>query len=128
MSDPASAPTARDRKFRQAAIVYLHVGVLYEAAVVALWRAGLVPDRGPVGLWLLVGALITGGVTWALWRYRSPWVPRAIWALHALRLPSVIGGAFGLDQTTTLPRGLWTLALIAVLINLGFLARAGWDL
>ncbi|HSM36276.1 MAG TPA: hypothetical protein VK837_07765 [Longimicrobiales bacterium] len=123
-----AAVDGRDRKFRQAAIVYLHVGVLYEAGIVALWRAGLMPDRGPVGLWLLFGALIVGGVTWALWRYRSPWLPRVVWALHALRLPAVLAGAFGLNAATTLPAELWRLALVVVLVNLGFLARAGWDL
>ena len=50
---------ARARKFRQAAFWYLHVGLLYEAAVVAMWRNGLVnPIRGPIVLWLLLGAAI----------------------------------------------------------------------
>jgi hypothetical protein len=123
-----AALTQRDRKYRQAAIVYLHVGILYEAGIVALWRAGVMPDRGPIALWLLFGAAIVGGVTWALWRYRSPWLPRAVWALHALRLPAVLAGAFGLNAATGMPEGLWRFALVVVLVNLGFLARAGWDL
>jgi hypothetical protein len=124
----AAGVDRRDRKFRQAAIVYLHVGILYEAGIVALWRAGLMPERGPVGLWLLFGALIVGGVTWALWRFRSPWLPRIVWALHALRLPAVLANAFGLNAAITLPAGLWQFALVVVLVNLTFLARAGWDL
>jgi len=124
----APSPSPRDRKFRQAAIVYLHVGILYEAGVAALWRAGMVPERGPIGLWLLLGALIVGGVSWALWRYRSPWLPRVVWGLHALRLPAIMSGAFGLNPASDVPPALWHLALVVVLINLGFLARAGWDL
>ncbi len=57
----ASRPpsSARQRKFRQAAFVYLHVGVLYEAAVYVFWQQGLLPEgRGPVLVWLLAGAVI----------------------------------------------------------------------
>lgn len=118
----------RDRKFRQAAFVYLHVGLLYEAGVVAVWRGGLAPERGSMLLWLLFGAAIAVGVAWALWRFRSPWLPRVVWGLHALRLPKVFAGAFGLDAATNLPEAVWRLALVAVLVNLAFLARAGWDL
>lgn len=126
---PATPPlTPRDRKFRQAAIVYLHVGLLYEAGVIALWRGSALPDRGPVWLWLLFGAGIVVGVSWALWRYRSPWLPRIVWGLHALRLPAVIAGAFGLNPASTLSEDLWRFALAVVLVNLAFLARAGWDL
>ena len=33
----------RATKFRQAAFVYLHVAILYEAAAYAMWRAGRLP-------------------------------------------------------------------------------------
>src|SRR5690606_6758469 len=88
------APDPRARKFRQAAFVYLHVGLLYEFAVLVLWRVGLLPaNRGPVWLWLAIGAAIVAFVFWGLWRWRNVWFARAIWALHALRLPALIQGA-----------------------------------
>ena len=46
--------SARARKFRQAAFVYLHVAILYEAAAYVMWREELLPARfGPPWLWLL---------------------------------------------------------------------------
>ncbi|MGH7475799.1 MAG: hypothetical protein ACRELD_05895 [Longimicrobiales bacterium] len=121
---------ARARRFRQAAIVYLHVGVLYEAAVFALWRAGDLPlERGPPWLWLLLGAVITVVISGALWRWHRPWLAWGVWAVHALRLPALIGGAF-LEPTGpagALPPSFYLTALVVVVINLGFLARAGWN-
>lgn len=121
--------TARSRKFRQAAFVYLHVGLLYEFAVWVLWRAGLLPgERGPGWVWLLLGALITLAIVWGLWRWQNVWFARAIWALHALRLPALIGGAFFPEPTASLPADFFLAAIPIVLINLWMLARAGWDL
>lgn len=117
------------RKFRQAAIVYLHVGLLYEFAAWEMSRAGVFPDaRGPIGLWLAVGAVFAIGIPLVLWFWRNVWVPRVIWALHALRLPALIGGAFFPAADAALPTGFYTFAIVVVLVNLGFLARAGWDL
>ncbi len=129
---PGSAPRptdARARKFRQAAFWYLHVGLLYEAAVFAMWENGLVnPIRGPIMLWLLLGAAIVALVFWGLWFRRSAWLARGIWALHALRLPSMIEGAFLSGPDATLPPGFYLTALVVIVINLWLLARAGWDL
>lgn len=120
---------ARARKFRQAAFWYLHVGLLYEAAVVAMWRNGLVnPIRGPIVLWLLLGGAIVALVFWGLWFRRSTWLARGIWALHALRLPSMIEGAFLPAADAALPTGFYLTALVVIVINLWMLARAGWDL
>ena len=120
---------ARARKFRQAAFWYLHVGLLYEAAVVAMWRNGLVnPIRGPIVLWLLLGAAIVALVFWGLWFRRSVWLARGIWALHALRLPSMIEGAFLPGPDAALPPGFYLTAIVVIVINLWMLARAGWDL
>lgn len=117
------------RKFRQAAFAYLHVGLLYEAGVFALWRAGELPaGRGPAWVWLLVGAAIVGVIVWGLWSWRNVWLARGIWALHALRLPALISGAFLPEEGATLPPALYLTALVVVVINLAFLARAGWDL
>ena len=119
----------RDRKFRQAAIVYLHVGILYELAAYALWKRGLtahVPGR-PI-LWFVGGAVIVAGIVGGLWRWRNPWFPRVVWAIHAMRLPVLLDGAFfrGASQGF-LPTDFFLLALVVVLVNLWMLARAGWD-
>lgn len=128
MSQEASA--SERARFRQAAFVYLHVGLLYEAGVWSMSRNGFLPgERGPVWVWLLVGAAITGLVFWGLWSWRNRWLARGVWALHALRLPALVEGAF-LQQASQmrLPPSFYLTALAVVLVNLGFLARAGWDL
>ncbi|MEX1181849.1 MAG: hypothetical protein WEF86_01340 [Gemmatimonadota bacterium] len=126
--------TPRQTKFRQAAIVYLHVGILYEAAVFVFWRQGILPEaRGPAWLWLMLGALLAGLISYALWRWQHTWLALAIWALHSLRLPALIEGAFfarahtGVD-VAAIPPSFYLTALIVVLINLAMLARAGFDL
>ncbi|MDE0074527.1 MAG: hypothetical protein F4020_04025 [Gammaproteobacteria bacterium] len=125
----ARSGDARTRKFRQAAFWYLHVGLLYEGAVVAMWRNGLVnPIRGPIVLWLLLGAAIVALVFWGLWFRRSVWLARGIWALHALRLPSMIEGAFMPGPDAALPEAFYLTAIVVIVINLWMLARAGWDL
>ncbi len=121
--------TDRTVKFRQAAFVYLHVGLLYEVVVWVLWREGMLPaSRGPAALWLVLGALITAAVFLGLWRWRNAWFARAIWALHALRLPALVSGAFFPEPGAALPPSLYLFALPIVLVNLWMLARAGWDL
>lgn len=131
---PAEPPdavgdAARIRKFRHAAFAYLHVGILYEAGVFAMWRAGVLPvDRGPAWVWLVVGAAIVGVIFWALWSWRNAWFARIVWAVHALRLPALIAGAFLPAEGAALPESFYLTALVVVVINLVFLARAGWDL
>jgi len=122
-------PPARAAKFRQAAFVYLHVGLLYEYAVWALWRRGLIgAASGPVWLWLLLGAAVVALVFWLLWFRQSAWAARIVWAIHGLRLPSLIQGAFFPAPDARLPEAFYLTALVVVLINLWTLARAGWDL
>jgi hypothetical protein len=120
---------ARTRKFRLAAFAYLHVGLLYESIVYVVWRRDLIPEsRAPfVILSLLGGAAIVALVFWLLWFRKSVWTARIVWAVHALRLPTLVKGAF-FDPGHGFPPQLYTAALIVVLINLAFLARAGWDL
>ena len=125
--------TPRQLKYRQAAIVYLHVGILYEAAVYVFWRQGVLPEaRGPAWVWLLVGALLAGLISYALWRWQHRWLALTIWALGALRIPVLIEGAF-FDKAHTfvdaaqIPASFYLTALVVVLINLGMLARAGFD-
>lgn len=128
MGDAASG-AARSRKFRQAAFVYLHVGLLYLFAVWAMARAGILPEeRGPVWVWLVVGAAILALVFWGLWSWQNAWFARAIWALHALRLPALIEGAFFPAAEAAIPPSFHLTAVVIVLANLGMLARAGWDL
>ena len=81
--------SARARKFRQAAFVYLHVAILYEAAAYVMWREGLLPARfGPPWLWLLFGAVVAGAIVYGLLRWHNAWFARVVWALHGLRLPA----------------------------------------
>lgn len=127
------ARSDRDRKYKQAAIVYLHVALLYEAAVYVFKRQGILPEaRGPAWLWLLLGALLAGMITYALWRWQHRWLAITVWALHSLRLPVLLEGAFfgkahAFIDTSQLPPSFYLTALVVVLINLGFLARAGFD-
>jgi hypothetical protein len=117
------------QKFRQAAFAYLFIGMLYESAVWVVWRNGLLPEgRGPVAIWLLLGVVIVALAVALLWRYQNVWIPRAIFGLHALRLPSLIEGAFFPAADARIPSSFYLTALFAVLINLWLLARAGWDL
>lgn len=119
----------RDRKLRQAAFAYLHVGMLYEAAAWVMADRGLLPDRfGPPALWLLAGAAVVALIFWLLYFRRSVWAARLVWGTHALRLPALIGGAFFPTEAARFTPGFYLTALVVVVINLVFLARAGWDL
>jgi len=124
----------REQKYRQAAIVYLHVGILYEAAIYVFWRQGILPEaRGPAELWLAIGALLAGMISYALWRWQHRWLVLMVWVFQALRVPVLIEGAFFEKAHTfvhdaQIPPSFYLTALVVVLINLGFLARAGFDL
>ena len=120
----------RATKFRQAAFVYLHVAILYESAAYAMWRANLLPSSrlGPAWLWLLLGALVALGVFFALLRWQNATFARVIWALHALRLPTLVKGAFITTIPSAMPRAFYITAIVVVTINLWMLARAAWDL
>ena len=121
---------SHQRKFRQAAFVYLHVAILYEAAAYAMAQNGVLPTGGlgPPWAWLVAGAVVGGGVFWALLRWKNVWFARAIWALHALRLPALISGAFLRGTDGQIAPSFYLTAIVVVVINLAFLARAGWDL
>jgi hypothetical protein len=119
----------RATKFRQAAFVYLHVAILYEAAAYAMWRAGRLPSTrlGPAWLWLILGGIVAGVVFLALLRWQNALFARVVWALHGLRLPSLIHGAF-FAGAGAVPPAFYLTAMLAVMINLWMLARAAWDL
>jgi hypothetical protein len=119
----------RATKCRQAAFVYLHVAILYEAAAYAMWRAGRLPQTrlGPPALWLVLGAIVAGLVFLALLRWQNVLFARVVWAVHGLRLPSLVHGAF-FGATGALPPAFYLTAIVAVMINLWMLARAAWDL
>ena len=120
---------ARRPKFRQAAFFYLHMGVLYEAAVFTMARRGMLEARGGTPwVWLLAGAAIVTLVFWALWSRQSAWVARIVWGLGLFRLPSLIEGAFFPVESTRTPTDFFLVALVITTVNLWLLARAGWDL
>lgn len=131
MTSPSAAKTrdpARARKFRQAAFVYLHVAILYEAAAYAMWRHGLLPTgRGPGWVWLIAGALVSGAIFVGLLRWQNVIFARVIWVIHGLRLPALIGSAFVTTVEGGLTRGFYVTAIVVVVINLWMLARAAWD-
>lgn len=121
--------STRSARYRQAAWVYLHVGVLYEATVWALASQGMIPTtRGPVWVWLLFGAAIVAVVFWGLHGWQNRWFARAVWALHSLRLPFLIEHTFVAAPDQAVPPALYGAAIPVVLVNLWMLARAGWDL
>jgi hypothetical protein len=132
LSEPVAVAitAARELKFRQAAFVYLHVSVLYEAAAYEMWRAGLLPFTrlGAPALWLVIGGVVALGVFFVLLYWRNVWFVRVIWGLHALRLPPLIAGAFFPGTGRPIPPAFYITAIVVVVINLWMLARAGWDL
>jgi hypothetical protein len=126
---PAGA-AARAKKFRQAAFVYLHVAILYESAAYAMWRANMLPASrvGPGWLWLVLGAVVALVVFFGLLRWQNVIFARVVWAVHALRLPALMGWAFVSTMEGGMTRAFYVTAIIAVTINLWMLARAAWDL
>lgn len=128
-SNEDEASRESGRKFRQAAFFYLHVGILYEAAVWVMWQQGIIGDaRGPVWIYLLLGAAIVAVVFWGLWSWQNRWFARAIWVLHPFRVPALLQGSFLPDSEAALPPSFYLVALAVVVGNLWMLARAGWDL
>ena len=120
-------PTDRARKFRQAAIVYLHYAVLYEVGAWVLLQRGLFPaTRGPEWVWFVTGAAIAAIVVALLWWWQNVWFARVIWALVALRLPTLVAGAF-FGSELDVPQTLYAAGAFVVLVNMWALARAAWD-
>jgi hypothetical protein len=120
----------RALKFRQAAFVYLHVAILYEAAAYAMLGSARLPYSrlGPPWLWLLLGAVVAGAVFVGLLRWQNAYFARVVWFVHGLRLPALVHGAFFAEPTAMNPPAFYLTAIVVVLINMWMLARAAWDL
>lgn len=130
-AEMTASEIARARKFRQAAFVYLHVAVLYEAAAFAMWRADLLPATrmlGPGWVWMIFGAIVGGAIFVALLRWQNVIFARVLWALHGMRLPALISYAFFSTVEGAMTRAFYITAIVVVMINLWMLARAAWDL
>lgn len=123
-------PAVRAQKFRQAAFVYLHLGILYEATGWVMLRREILPTRfGPPWLYLVLGGLIVAFVFWGLYSWQNVWVARVVWGFQALRFPALINGAFFLEAgEARLPPAFYLTAMIIVVISMWALARASWDL
>lgn len=127
--DALLATDRRAAKFRQAAFVYLHVAILYEAAAWSMMRADMLPGtRGSPWLWMLIGGAVALLVFTGLYRWQNAWFARVVWAVHGLRVPWLVSNAFFPDETTRMPPAFYLTALVVVMVNLWMLARAGWDL
>jgi hypothetical protein len=83
---------------------------------------------GPAWLWLLIGAAVALLVFFALLRWQNVWFAGVVWAVHSLRLPTLIRGAFFADADAVIAPSFYLTALVVVMINLWMLARAVWDL
>lgn len=119
----------RERKFRQAAFVYLHVAILYEAAAYVMFKNGVLPYTfGSPIIWMVLGALVAGFIFYGLLRWQNVWFARVVWALHGLRIPALINGAFLAGAEARMAPSFYLTALVVVMINLAMLARAAWDL
>jgi hypothetical protein len=79
-------------------------------------------------VWLLAGGIVGAAIVVGLLRSRSPWLPRIVWLVHGLRLPALIDGAFFAGADAKAPTAFYLAAIVAVMVNLWMLARAGWDL
>lgn len=126
-----SSEVARARKFRQAAFVYLHVAILYEATGIAMWRADMLPASrmlGPGWIWLVAGAVVGALVFVGLLRWQNVIFARIVWLVHGMRLPSLISYAFISTVEGAMTRAFYITAIVVVTINLWMLARAAWDL
>lgn len=122
---------ARAKKFRQAAFVYLHVAVLYEATAIAMWRADMLPASrmlGPGWVWLILGAVVGAVVFLGLLRWQNAIFARVVWVVHGMRLPTLISYAFVSTVEGAMTRAFYITAIVVVTINLWMLARAAWDL
>ena len=119
----------RATKFRQAAFVYLHVAILYEAAAYNMMGGGRLPDRfGPPWIWLVAGALVAAAVFYGLYFWQNVWFARVVWVVHGLRLPALVHGAFFAGDAARAVPSFYLAAIVVVMINLWMLARAAWDL
>ena len=126
---PVQWPEERARKFRQAAFVYLHVTVLYEAAALVMFREGQIPVRfGPPVLWLTIGLAVGLAIFWGLLRWQNAWLARIVWLMNCYRCVPLIRSAFVAGAAPNFVPSAYVFALIVVIINMWMLARAGWDI
>jgi len=109
--------------------VYLHVTVLYEAAAIVMYRAGVLPVRfGPPELWLGLGLLVGLAIFWGLLSWQNVWLARLVWLANAYRPVPLIRSAFVPSEHPHLDPSFYLVALVVVVVNMWMLARAAWDL
>lgn len=127
----------RTTKYRQAALYYVFLAVLYDGAVWQFAQHGLLGARspaGPVWFFLLLGALIAAAVFYFLWFRENRWVARVVAVLSTGRLVYLIPDAFlrvhpePVGAPYAPSREFYIAAFVIVAINAWLMARAGWDL
>lgn len=133
-----SARVVPNVKYRQAAIYYVFLAVLYDGAVWQMAQHGLLGREtpgGPTWLYLVVGALIAAAVFYFLWFRENRWVARIVAVLSTGRLVYLIPDAFltihpePMDGSPyAMTRAFYIAAFVVVALNVWLMARAGWDL
>jgi hypothetical protein len=63
-----------------------------------------------------------------LLRWQNVIFARVVWAIHGMRLPTLISYAFISTVEGAMTRAFYITAIVVVTINLWMLARAAWDL
>ena len=92
-------------------------------------RTGALTDRfGPPVMYLFLGGGAAALIVWSLYALQNVWITRLVWAVHSLRLPSLINGAFFAGEAARFVPSMYLTGIVMVVVNLWMLARAGWDL
>ena len=80
--------------------------------------SGLLPERfGSPWLWLGAGVLVTAFVFVGLYRWQNVWFARVVWAVHGLRLPTLVRGAFFAAPAAVTPPAFYITAIVVVCVE-----------
>jgi hypothetical protein len=77
---------------------------------------------------MAIGGAVAGSIFAGLYWWQNVWLARAVWLIQAGRLSWAMNGAFFPGADARFDPALYQFALLVILVNLGMLARAAWDL